>query len=132
LGKIVRRRKALVVDDDESVRLVLNDLLIHDGWDVVAIDDGSGVEDSLVEHRFDLIVLDLQMPGMNGFEVLRMLRRAGPEIRRGWRTAADVRVVALTGAAGAEGLAFAEKVGADATLAKPFELEDVRRVIAGL
>jgi len=125
------KRRALVVDDERSIRLVLRDLLALDGWDVVTAEDGAEVEDRLSEERFDLIVLDLQMPGMNGFEVLRMLRQASPEAHSTWKTAADVRVVALTGGGNPEALAFAQRVGANATLTKPFDVHEVRRLAAG-
>jgi len=120
-------RRALVVDDEQSIRLVLRDLLTLDGWEVVTAEDGSEVEDRLTDERFDLIVLDLQMPGMNGFEVLRMLRQTSPEAHSTWKTSRDVRVVALTGGGNPEALAFAKRVGADVTLTKPFDVEDVRR-----
>ncbi len=120
----------MVVDDERSVRVVLSDLLALDGWDVVAVDDGAEVEDRLTEERFDLIILDLQMPGMNGFEVLRMVRR-NPATHLHWKTPPDVRVVALTGAGNPEALAFAKRVGADVTLTKPFDLEDVRQALHG-
>ncbi len=90
------------------------------------LDDGVGVEECLRAERFDLIVLDLMMPGMNGFEVLRQVRAGGES---GWRTQPAVRVVALSGRAGEEGLEFARRIGANAVLGKPFELEDLWNVV---
>lgn len=117
-----RRARALVVDDEASIRFVVSRALKDRGWDVRVVDDGVAVLDYLQNERFDLVVLDLMMPGMNGFEVLRQVRMAADS---GWATPATVRVVALSGQAGDDGLGFAQKIGADAVLSKPFELDDL-------
>jgi len=122
---MTRRSRVLVVDDDASIRFVVSRALKDRGWDVRVVDDGVAVEDLLLMERFDLIVLDLMMPGMNGFEVLRRVRAGGES---GWKTPPTVRVIALSGKAGDEGLDFAQRIGADAVLSKPFEIEDLWNV----
>jgi CheY-like chemotaxis protein len=119
---MARQLRALVVDDEDSMRFVVSRALEDRGWDVRAVDDGVAVEDYLQAESFDLIVLDLLMPGMNGFEVLRRLRSSG---EAGWKTQASVRVVVLSGKTGEEGLDFARRIGADAVLGKPFDLEEL-------
>jgi len=59
--------KALIVDDDQSVRFVLRGALRNDGWVVAEVDDGAVVEEQLERRCYDLLLLDLYMPGMNGF-----------------------------------------------------------------
>ncbi len=115
-------RRALVVDDEESIRFVVGRALKDRGWDVRVVDDGVAVEDRLHDEKFDLVVLDLMMPGMNGFEVLRQMRSSQGA---GGKTQPDVRVIALSGKAGGEGLDFARRIGADAVLPKPFDLDDL-------
>jgi CheY-like chemotaxis protein len=119
-------RRALVVDDEASIRFVVSSALAERGWEVEVVDDGVAVEDALQNQRFDLVVLDLLMPGMNGFEVLRQMRSMPAA---GSKTQAPVRVIALSGKAGDEGLDFAKRIGADAVLSKPFDLEELWSVI---
>lgn len=119
--------KVLIIDDDESVRFVLRQALAEDGWSVVEIDDGSEAEPRLAADAYDLVILDLYMQGMNGFEVLRRIRRYVPLTAPVRSTPADVAVLVISGEAGEEGLSFARRVGADACLAKPFDVEDVQR-----
>ena len=121
-------RRALLIDDDESIRFVLRNALTEVGWQVSEIDDGCEAEDALAARRYDLVVLDLYMPGMNGFEVLRRLRRDDPALTSAWKTRPDVPVMVVSGQAEQDGLAFAERIGADACLTKPFDVSDVQRI----
>ena len=124
------RRRALIVDDDLAIRFVLRHALANDGWQVEEVDDGAVVEERLEATRYHLLVLDLYMPGMNGFEVLRRIRQPHGGVHT-WRTAGDVRIVVLSGAAGREGLAFAARLGADACVRKPFDLAEVLQAVRG-
>jgi DNA-binding response OmpR family regulator len=124
--------RALIVDDDQSLRFVLRQALKGQGWDVDEADDGSLVEDQLESLRFDLLLLDLYMPGMNGFEVLRRVRQAHAGVMPVWKTPPDVGIVVLSGAAGRDGLSFAAKLGADACLQKPFDVADLLAAVRGL
>jgi len=112
----------LVVDDDESTRFVLVRVMEDLGCLVVGIDDGAEVADRVAHHRFDLVVLDLRMPGMNGFEVLRYLR--GPDAGTGHRTAtaAPPPVVVVSGETYPASIAHARRLGAAAYLGKPVDL----------
>ena len=117
--------RALIVDDEQSVRFVLRHALREGGWEVEEVDDGSVVEERLEQQRYDLLLLDLYMPGMNGFEVLRRIRQPHAGVRPLWKTPSDVGIIVLSGAAGRSGLSFAARLGANACLQKPFELIDL-------
>lgn len=117
--------RALIVDDEQSVRFVLHRALRERGWEVEEVDDGSLVEERLERQRYDLLLLDLYMPGMNGFEVLRRVRQPLAGMLPLWKTPPDVRIIVLSGAAGRSGLSFAARLGANACLRKPFELMDL-------
>ena len=83
-----RRSRVLVADDTESVRSLFERLLSSDGHDVVSATDGRGALDAIQRERPDVILLDVEMPGMDGFTLTRTLRRT-----RGWE---DVPVVIMT------------------------------------
>jgi len=124
--------RALIVDDDQSIRFVLRQMLRERGWQVEEVDDGVVVEDWLERLRFDLLLLDLYMPGMNGFEVLRRIRRPHAGVLPVWKTPPDVGIVVLSGAAGRDGLSFAARLGADACLQKPFDVAELIAAVRGI
>ncbi len=124
--------RALIVDDDQSIRTVLRAALRNEGWAVEEVDDGAAVEEQLEAKRYDLLMLDLYMPGMNGFEVLRRIRRTHSGGRGRWKTPSTVGIIVLSGAAGDRGLDFAARLGADICLQKPFELGDVLAAVRGV
>ena len=73
-------KKILIVDDSPTERHVLNDMLTKSGYEVVASDNG---EDAILKARLlkpDLILMDVVMPGLNGFQATRAISRA-PETR---------------------------------------------------
>ncbi len=123
------RNKALIADDDRSIRFVLRESLRDMRWAAEEVDDGAVVEERLERQRYDLLLLDLYMPGMNGFEVLRRIRQPHAGVRPLWKTPATVGIVVLSGAAGEDGLNFARRLGADACLRKPFEIADLAAAV---
>jgi len=67
-------KKILVADDDSRNRKLLETLLGADGYVVTAVNSGQATLDAVANERPDLILLDLMMPGMDGFEVVRRLK----------------------------------------------------------
>jgi CheY-like chemotaxis protein len=74
-------KRVLVVEDEADTRSWLRRILHDDGWTVVEAENGRAALDRLAEAAPDLVLLDLIMPGMDGFEFLDQLRRSGPEHR---------------------------------------------------
>lgn len=112
-------RNVLVVDDDPLVRDLLAAVLSDDGFDLRFAADGAAALRSADEQIPDLVVLDVMMPGLDGFEVCRMLKKSYPEIR----------IVMLTALAGDEDRDIALAAGADAFLTKPFSPLALREVM---
>ena len=107
--------RVLVVEDDQEIAQVLQRSLRMEGYDVKLTDDGAQALDDTQAFLPDLIVLDLGLPGMDGIEVARQLRRDEddtPILMLTARDALDSRV---------EGL----DVGADDYLVKPFERQEL-------
>jgi two-component system, NtrC family, nitrogen regulation response regulator GlnG len=117
------RKLGLVVDDDDSTRFVLSRALKELGFSVIAAEDGAEVPELIASHRFDLLVLDLYMPGMNGFELLRRVRRPDPGFLPLPRTPAGVRVLVVSGESHPASIANAKALGADGYLVKPIDVE---------
>jgi HAMP domain-containing protein/CheY-like chemotaxis protein/signal transduction histidine kinase len=69
-----RRKRLLIVEDNEAEQLSIRELLDHDDIEIVAIDTGAGALCALRENPWDCVVLDLRLPDMSGFEVLDKIR----------------------------------------------------------
>ena len=123
-SKAGRRALVLVVDDEQLNRKLLRTLLGIDGIDVIEAEDGeSGLALARSENP-DLILLDLQLPGMSGLEALRALKADG--------SSRDTPVVILSaGSLEEDGEGFRE-AGAAGLLLKPFSREELARTVRPL
>ncbi|MEX2282840.1 MAG: sigma-54 dependent transcriptional regulator [Gemmatimonadota bacterium] len=96
------KARILIVDDDHVFRITTEALLRDDGYDVVAVADGQQAVAALESSQFDLMILDLRMPGTNGLGVLEALRRWGNDVPilmiSGFGTIADAVQALHTGA----------------------------------
>jgi len=119
----VAPRMVLIADDDETTRVVLQRALTQPGFIALPVDDGGEIWPILDREDVAALVLDLKMPGVNGWEVLRRLR---DDFRYKQRR---VRVVVLSGQADRESRDFALQLGAADFLAKPVDLDVLRRAV---
>ena len=109
------KRRILVVEDDVSLARVLCDNLVYEGFDVALAADGNR---ALKEHRVfnpDLVLLDLTLPGLDGFEVCRKLNRE--QSRTG--------IIILTARTQKEDKLQGLRLGADDYITKPFALDEL-------
>ena len=113
--------KILVIDDEESFRQVMIKSLSKEGFEVVAAPDGKTGVSLAAERQPDLIVCDLNMPGMDGYEVLAALRRE-PQL-------ADIPLIFLTGQSQPSQVRQGMNLGADDYLTKPVDLADLLSAI---
>jgi len=102
-------QRLLVVDDDPGLRELLSGYLREAGFDVVTVADGRLMRETLARTPFDLIVLDLMLPGEDGLSLCR-----------GLRTHSDVPIVMLTARGDEFDRVLGLEMGADDYLAKPF------------
>ena len=109
------KRRILVVDDEDNLRTMLVAALKFEGYDVAAAPNGREGLRSVKESKPDLIVLDVMMPELDGFGMLKRLRETGDRTPVVFLTAKD------TSADAVEGLGL----GADDYLSKPFSLEEL-------
>lgn len=118
------RPLVLVADDDPDIRLLITLTLERDGYAVVAAKDGLSALEAAVERVPHLVLLDLMMPGLDGYEVTRCLR--SEPITKG------LPIVIVTAAAEESQAARALDAGADAYMRKPFSPRELLAKTAAL
>ena len=105
----------LVVDDEPSIRENLGRLLTSNGYEVTEAEDGETALEHGSKVRFDVVLLDIGMPGISGFDVLERFTTDSP----------DTAVIMITAVVDLDSAVAAMKQGAYDFVAKPFTLEDV-------
>ena len=126
------RPTALIVDDDRKFLTFLARTLKRGGFYVMTANDGCEVPDLLAKSRIDVLLLDLQMPGMNGWEVIRQLRtKTAPEPPPAEHGRIP-KVVVLSGRNEDETAAFVRRLGADAYLTKPSWGDQILATVRGV
>ena len=108
--------KILVVEDEADLAAGLEDDLVLEGYEVVVARDGLTATTLAIEQRFDAIVLDVMLPGRDGFDVCRAIRRAG---RR-------TPIILLTAKAQESDKILGLELGADDYVTKPFSPRELR------
>jgi signal transduction histidine kinase/CheY-like chemotaxis protein len=106
-------RRILVVDDNEDAAMLLGDLLRSVGHEVRVAHDGSNAIDTAARFRPEIGILDIGLPGMDGYEVAAAIRE---------RLGAEVRLMAVTGYGQQKDVACAERAGFEAHFIKPVAL----------
>jgi DNA-binding response OmpR family regulator len=117
-----RGLKALVVDDDPSVQNLVRLVLEFDGWDVRTAGDGDEALTAAEEYRPNGIVLDVMMPGKDGFAVLSELRQTAH--------GREAAIILLTAKTQPADMFRGSKLGADLYMTKPFEPDDLSQKLA--
>ena len=120
----LHRKKILIVDDESNLRLLLTRTLSTKGYVAKEAADGFEAGIQVLEFKPDLVLLDLKMPGMDGFEVCRKIK--------GNPKTANTLVVALTGYGGDENRNRIFKAGADGFLAKPVVRDQLLNMLEAL
>ena len=110
------RTKVLVIDDEKLVRWSLQQKLTHEGYEVETSPSGEEGLTLIREDGFDLVLLDLRLPAMDGVQVLQEIKKLEKEIA----------VVVLTADTGIQRAVECVRLGAHNYLCKPFEFEEVR------
>src|SRR6476620_7989784 len=114
--------RILLVDDEHSVQTLLAYPLRKDGYEVVAAHDGREALDRFAEQRFDLVVLDIMLPTLDGIEVCRRMR-----------SRSQVPIIMLTAKDDEIDKVLGLEMGADDYITKPFSVSEFRsRVRAAL
>lgn len=116
------KRRVLVVDDSPTDRQIVTTLLQKQGYEVTTAVDGEDALQKVAAERPPLIVLDIIMPKMNGYQVLRQLKSA-PETR-------DIKVILVSSKNQDSDRFWGLKQGADDYIAKPYQDEALLSAVA--
>jgi len=117
--KLPTKSKILIVDDEPNMRLTLFDILTDEGYDVDLAEDGETAVRMCQEQQYDIILLDVRMPGINGVEAFRQIRQHNQQVRVIMMSAFvidDLKKMALD-------------EGAIAYLDKPLDVDTVIRLV---
>jgi CheY-like chemotaxis protein len=118
-----RRPRALVIDDDEPFLEITKEFLGSSGWEVEVARHGFLAGYLVGTHRPDVVLLDLRMPGLDGYEVLSLMRRS-PDARR-------IPVIACTSLKGPEVEARIRDAGFHAYVRKPVDFGSLLSLLEG-
>ncbi len=113
------RAQILVVDDEETIRTTMSDIITIKGYEVATAESGETAVQMCTENRYDVILMDVRMPGIDGVEAFRQIRVHQP----------DVRMIIMTAYSTQELEQVALDEGAIAFLPKPLDIQKVLEVI---
>jgi twitching motility two-component system response regulator PilG len=120
----MKKGKILVVEDEESLLMLERILLSSKGYSVTGVMDGKAAMAEVTANPPDLVILDIMLPEMDGFEVCRQIKE-NPATNA-------IPVVMLTAKKSNQDVTRGMEVGADAYITKPFKSAKVIEVIEGL
>ena len=115
----IHKPKVLVVDDQKGMRLTLAAILDDQGYDVTEVEDGYRAIEVLEQVPFDLVFMDIKMPGINGVQTFREIKKIVPKSV----------VVMMTGFAVEDLIKEALDEGAFSVIYKPFDMESVLNLV---
>jgi len=113
----------LIVEDDVIIRMVIEKFSMRKGWKVVLAEDGLAALDVYPMQDFDVIIMDCQMPGLDGYKTTKAIRQL--ERLRGIRTP----IIAMTAEASNEAREACLNAGMDDYLTKPLEASEFYEIV---
>ena len=115
-------KRILIVDDDEMVLMALNELLKPEGYEIDSANSGKEALKKIDENHYDLLMLDIIMPGMNGVELCKLIRE-NEEHR-------ETTIVFLTAKSREEDKVLGLEAGANLFLSKPISPEKLLGIVS--
>lgn len=121
MEKIGAGQKILIIDDEENIVDLLSNILTHSGFVVIGAFNGENGIEKAIKEKPHIIILDIMMPGMDGFEVLKRLKED--------EQTSDIPVIMLTAKTEDSAVIESWRKGAEFYIPKPFEIEELLHVI---
>ena len=113
------KKRILVVDDDQVIRDLIISFLTFSGYEAQGAQNGQEGLDLVLQQRPDLVITDIHMPLMNGFQLLKAVKKIGP----------DIPVIFITGYAHLRRFFSDQNARADGFLEKPFNLDSLNDLV---
>ncbi|MFH2218983.1 MAG: response regulator [Pseudomonadota bacterium] len=107
--------RVLIVDDEKRFRITLSKLLKTNGISAKGVESGENALEELVKNSYDVVLLDVKMPGISGIEVLKQMKKQG----------CDAEVIVLSGHASVDAALEIMNFGAYDYLLKPMDVDDL-------
>ena len=117
-------KRVLVVDDEPSILKIIATQLRVSGYDVTVAMDGASALARVMESPPDLMILDVMLPKMNGYEVCTSIKQ-NPQLRH-------IPIIMFTALRGEQDYWKAMSCGADAHLTKPYSVDDLQQIVSRL
>lgn len=117
-------RSLLIIDDDETIRAALRRLFEAEGYKVITAADGTQLSDVLDDSPIDLIILDIGLPWLNGYELAKLLKEH-EDLRK-------IPLIFLSGKTSELDVKRGFEVGADDYIKKPFDVEKMKKAVETL
>lgn len=111
----MKKAKLLLLEDDVNLNDTINEFLEENGFEVQSVYDGEEANEKIYESRYDLFLLDVNVPGINGFELLKNLRQNGDK----------TPAIYLTSLNSVDDLSIGYESGCDDYIRKPFALQEL-------
>lgn len=112
-------KKVLIVDDQYGIRVLLKEVLEKDGHEVFQAPNGQTALGIVREHKPDLVLLDMKIPGMDGLEILRHIRLTEP----------NLKVIMMTAYGELDLIKEAMALDALTHFTKPFDIDELRKTV---
>jgi DNA-binding NtrC family response regulator len=112
----------LLVDDDDIFRMTIQEFLSLKGYSIISVENGSRAYEQIRSRDFDVVLLDVNMPKMDGIETIRAIKERRP----------GIRVVIISGDTDHAAIQYALSCGASDFLQKPFEMDELVECLESL
>ena len=114
-----KRIRVLVVDDEPRICRLILDVLVQEGYMVDVSFSGADALQMIREYNYHLLITDLEMPGIDGLELIQKVKKRDP----------DIRAIMITGNAIDDIARWSLRYGIDNTMQKPFNITELKRVV---
>jgi signal transduction histidine kinase/CheY-like chemotaxis protein len=120
------RIKILLAEDNRINQILVQKVLSKFNFDCVTVDNGSLAVEAVIRENFDVILMDIMMPIMNGYEATAIIRNLGDDTKK------RIPIIALTALVTGSVIEACSSVGIDKYISKPFDPEELYNVVSGL